>query len=1042
MICAPPNESLCKEHESNHFTALYRFVSGKEKKPRGSEPPESSRSSVGDDMETSSQSSGREKEHVSNMKDPLFQTLPLAAQEAFKTSGLTEDQVVNDWPIFLRCLYYCTPRNTFTKPPPLVNSRFQPTPLPSFFKTSSQPLSIQVVDSHTRNVVSKTEVLAKNGTLEEESPYSKGSSAPPSTAESLLREAEDASRHRSSRKKLRPDQLDKLVERRNPNDVFTFSKETGKGSFGKVYMVVKKDDKKKYAVKLMKKKWSEDAQSTGQEISLLSSCSHPNIIGYTCSYLFNDQVWLVMDYCDAGTLNELLVVDLSEQQIACIIQQVLQGVEYLHRHRKIHRDIKSHNILLNMNGDVKVADLGLCIEAEESTSMAGSKYWVAPEVITGRYNCKADVWSIGALMMEMAEGAAPYSKFKALKAMHLTATRGAPGLAQPEKWTDNFRDFLRSFFIMDVDQRPSAQSMLKHPFLLQAQSRKELTKTMKLVFLLRLSVIGVSSDLFELFVTICPPGCLEEASEREVLWKTPEAVEIHPVGPNSKAIPLPLPEELRKPMENPELVAGIATEEFLFVWILQAQGLQTTIKIGGDARSVIVLCNMDGIFNPEIVTVSREVKPQGQLIHSSIDIGGWKYKVIRYSYVPIVEKKLYSDDQFTNTLPQPPPLPLYDSDGYNTESEKPSEWTLMKWHLSEYELESFLEKWCSDETNKAISESLKNTAIKTFKISPKIFDNVLGRVKKNLEKKAQAQEAARQAAINNALKKMQPNSITSTRVCACCMVKGSSYWRTGLDGTTSYCNKRQSCGVRFYRFCRKHRLAFDNRTNYEKDPYVLKLWNEANTTLIGKFKTHSPPLKEYKEKVQNPSECPETPSVSSEDKMQSGLECLETTSSEDKKQSALECPKTLSASSEDKKQSGSECAETLSHPTEEASPSVEMKDVASPHKMEPKKHEMPQGLPPTMIQTTQPQPMQVEEEKRGDRNGEEPMSQEKDAVSSTRPLFQFSSPKSPHSPGRHVMMKTSNGWEMNPIQTTPTLRPALPFGHFQKEEMDVKEGVT
>eukprot|EP01117_Protostelium_nocturnum_P004140 TRINITY_DN1543_c0_g1_i1.p1 TRINITY_DN1543_c0_g1~~TRINITY_DN1543_c0_g1_i1.p1 ORF type:complete len:494 (-),score=132.98 TRINITY_DN1543_c0_g1_i1:257-1738(-) len=477
-----------------------------------------------------------------------IRSLPSAAFAAFKMSGLKEDEALKDWDIFMRCLYYCTPKKTFLKAPPLVSAPFQPSkltckepiyPSPSTSSISSRP-PIGISESQGSFSKEETEgegsqsqydnsedcikdlhspTTSRSNTKSTQTQYEhftnnerkttkhvqipnsgahyssfhdiksslESTSLPPSIVPSP--ENSKPNRKSSSRKKKFTQQdLEAMVTRKNPTELFILSRQAGKGSFGKVYVAIRRTDKRKFAMKMMKRSWKEDAQTTAQEISLLSSCHHQNIVGYTETFVWDEKVWIVMDYCDAGTLNELLVVDLNEIQIACIVSQVLEGLNYLHKLRRIHRDIKSHNILLNMNGDVKVADLGLCIEADESTSMAGSKYWIAPEVITGRYNNKCDIWSTGALVVEMAEGSAPYSKHKALKAMFLTATRGAPALQRPEKWSENFKDFLRLCFTVEADRRPSAEVLLTHPFLKGASSnRAELVKTMKLVFLLRVT---------------------------------------------------------------------------------------------------------------------------------------------------------------------------------------------------------------------------------------------------------------------------------------------------------------------------------------------------------------------------------------------------------------------------------------------------------------------------------------------------------------------------------------------------------------------------
>jgi len=206
------------------------------------------------------------------------------------------------------------------------------------------------------------------------------------------------------------------------------------------------------------------------------------------SYLYQDAVWMVMEYCDAGTLKQLLVMELSETQIAYIIQQILKGIEYIHSIKKIHRDIKSANILLSMNGDIKLADFGLCVEGfdDGNSGMAGSKYWMAPEMTKRQlYNSKVDIWSLGALLVECMEGAPPYSQHKPLKALFLAATQGAPPLKRPGKWSEQLKEFLSDCFVKDPSKRPGAKELLNHNFIAKACERKDLVNSLKLVFMMR-----------------------------------------------------------------------------------------------------------------------------------------------------------------------------------------------------------------------------------------------------------------------------------------------------------------------------------------------------------------------------------------------------------------------------------------------------------------------------------------------------------------------------------------------------------------------------
>ncbi len=103
-----------------------------------------------------------------------------------------------------------------------------------------------------------------------------------------------------------------------------------------------------------KKKSKANINLIANEIRLLNSCQHPNIVKHLGSYTYKEQIWTVMEYCDGGTLKDLLRVQLNENHIAFVLRDIISAVNYLHERKRIHRDLKSDNILLNVNADVKI----------------------------------------------------------------------------------------------------------------------------------------------------------------------------------------------------------------------------------------------------------------------------------------------------------------------------------------------------------------------------------------------------------------------------------------------------------------------------------------------------------------------------------------------------------------------------------------------------------------------------------------------------------------------------------------------------------------
>ncbi|XP_070534549.1 serine/threonine-protein kinase 3-like [Ptychodera flava] len=269
-------------------------------------------------------------------------------------------------------------------------------------------------------------------------------------------------------------ELKKLSEEsltRQPEEVFDVLEKLGEGSYGSVYQAVHKETGQLLAIKQVPV--DTDLQEIIKEISIMQQCDSHYIVKYYGSYFKNTDLWIVMEYCGAGSVSDIMRLrnkTLSEGEIAAILQSTLKGLEYLHSRRKIHRDIKAGNILLNNEGHAKLADFGVAGQLTDTmarrNTVIGTPFWMAPEVIQEiGYDCVADIWSLGITALEMAEGKPPYADIHPMRAIFMIPSKPPPTFRHPEKWSADFIDFVNKCLVKNPSERASATQLLQHPFI-------------------------------------------------------------------------------------------------------------------------------------------------------------------------------------------------------------------------------------------------------------------------------------------------------------------------------------------------------------------------------------------------------------------------------------------------------------------------------------------------------------------------------------------------------------------------------------------------
>ncbi|XP_027008101.1 mitogen-activated protein kinase kinase kinase kinase 4-like isoform X12 [Tachysurus fulvidraco] len=289
-----------------------------------------------------------------------------------------------------------------------------------------------------------------------------------------------------------------LASLRDPAGIFELVEVVGNGTYGQVYKGRHVKTGQLAAIKVMDVTEDEE-EEIKLEINMLKKYSHHrNIATYYGAFIkksppgHDDQLWLVMEFCGAGSITDLVKNTkgnwLKEDWIAYISREILRGLAHLHAHHVIHRDIKGQNVLLTENAEVKLVDFGVSAQLDRTVgrrnTFIGTPYWMAPEVIAcdenpdATYDYRSDLWSCGITAIEMAEGAPPLCDMHPMRALFLIP-RNPPPRLKSKKWSKKYFNFIESCLVKNYTQRPTTEQLLKHPFIRDQPNERQVRIQLK-----------------------------------------------------------------------------------------------------------------------------------------------------------------------------------------------------------------------------------------------------------------------------------------------------------------------------------------------------------------------------------------------------------------------------------------------------------------------------------------------------------------------------------------------------------------------------------
>ncbi|XP_042021588.1 STE20/SPS1-related proline-alanine-rich protein kinase-like isoform X2 [Salvia splendens] len=277
----------------------------------------------------------------------------------------------------------------------------------------------------------------------------------------------------------------------NSND-YKLLEEVGYGASATVFRAIYLPYNEVVAVKCLDlDRCHSNLDDIRREAQTMSLIDHPNVIKAFCSFVVDRNLWVVMPFMAEGSCLHLMKIayqeGFEESAIGSILKETLKALEYLHHHGHIHRDVKAGNILMDTDGEVKLADFGVsaCMfdrgdRQRSRNTFVGTPCWMAPEVLqpgTG-YDFKADIWSFGITALELAHGHAPFSKYPPMKVLLMTIQNAPPGLDydRDKRFSKSFKEMVAMCLVKDQTKRPTAEKLSKHSFFKNAKPPELIVK--------------------------------------------------------------------------------------------------------------------------------------------------------------------------------------------------------------------------------------------------------------------------------------------------------------------------------------------------------------------------------------------------------------------------------------------------------------------------------------------------------------------------------------------------------------------------------------